>query len=134
MADPRWKNLRDVQSDVVQLLSSLLSGPLLDKLQTKDLLTDDNYESVRRKKKNDGDIEAARDLITLLKKTPTPAYESFCEALREVDGGETVLRKLQGPGKSSMLSECYIRRPHLFPALKHEKLSATAVTVPPASV
>ncbi|XP_065830865.1 uncharacterized protein [Oscarella lobularis] len=102
MADPRWKNLRDVQSDVVQLLSSLLSGPLLDKLQTKDLLTDDNYESVRRKKKNDGDIEAARDLITLLKKTPTPAYESFCEALREVDGGETVLRKLQGPAREAV--------------------------------
>ncbi|XP_065834472.1 uncharacterized protein [Oscarella lobularis] len=95
MADPGWKTLQRAQADVVQLLSGLLSGPLLDKLQAKNLLTDENYESVRRRRKNDGDTEAARDVITLLKKTPKPAYDSFCQALREVDGGETVLSVLQ---------------------------------------
>ena len=99
MADPGWKTLQRAQADVVQLLSGLLSGPLLDKLQAKNLLTDENYESVRRRRKNDGDTEAARDVIALLKKTPKPAYGSFCQALREVDGGETVLSVLQAsPG------------------------------------
>ena len=95
MADLRWNaRLRPVQHKVVPLINGLLSGLLLDALLAKNLLSDEDYESVRTMRRQNS-AEAAKDLISLLKKKAPPAFDTFCQTLRDIDGGDAILNELQ---------------------------------------
>ncbi|XP_065839980.1 receptor-interacting serine/threonine-protein kinase 4-like isoform X2 [Oscarella lobularis] len=99
MADPLWNaKLRPVQDKVVLLISGLLNCSLLDALVAKNLLSDEDYESVRAMRKQ-SNTEAARELISLLKKKPSPTFDTFCKTLRGIeDGGvsrNAILKELQ---------------------------------------
>ena len=99
MADPLWiAKLRPIQDKVVPLIGGLLNGVLLDALVAASLLSDADYENVRAKRKQ-SDLEGARELISLLKKKPSPTFDTFCETLRRIeDGGvsrDAILKELQ---------------------------------------
>ena len=101
MADPQWNaKLRPVQHKVVPLINGLLSGLLLDALLAEHLLSDEDYESVRTMRKQSSS-DAARDLISLLKKKAPPAFDTFCQTLRDIDGGDAILNVLQVATASS---------------------------------
>ena len=96
MADPKWKSLTPVWRDAVIGLSSLMGGDILDCLRSEELLTQEQYESLRnslRKQELKGDV--ARDLLEILVKTPHPHFEKFRALLdTKIEGGNSLLRQL----------------------------------------
>ena len=105
MADPKWKTLTRAQADVVLYLSNILGGSLLDSLLAEELLTEANYEKLRKMRETKIDNEVAQELVVMLKKTPPGSYDKFCEVLRGVDGGKDVYDRLKKQEGASKLSQ-----------------------------
>ena len=90
MADPKWKTrLIPVLPKAVGLLSSFLSGSLIDSLLAKECLTDPQYEEIMAElDKKTALAPVARKLFTILRKHPPPSFDRFCEALLEEGHGK----------------------------------------------
>ena len=105
MADSKWKILARAQADVVLYLSNILGGSLLDSLLAEELLTEANYEKLRKMRETKIENEVAQELVVMLKKTPPGSYDKFCKVLRNVDGRKDVYDRLMKEEGASKLSQ-----------------------------
>ena len=101
MADPKWKTrLIPVLPKAVELLSSFLSGGLIDRLLATECLTDPQYEEIMAElDKKTALAPVARRLFTILRKHPPPSFDLFCEALLQEQGKKLhdLLRQGESP-------------------------------------
>eukprot|EP00118_Oscarella_pearsei_P007238 m.34767 g.34767 ORF g.34767 m.34767 type:complete len:157 (+) comp32012_c0_seq1:366-836(+) len=99
MADPKWqRHLNPVMSRAVPLTSNLLGGKLLDKLLEAECLTSHQYDEIVRLKDKDGPDDVSRKLLMMLRRKPSPSFDTFCKVLRdpEVEEGMNLYKCLMG--------------------------------------
>eukprot|EP00118_Oscarella_pearsei_P029029 m.3501 g.3501 ORF g.3501 m.3501 type:complete len:97 (+) comp9485_c0_seq1:68-358(+) len=88
MGDSKWKQkLIPVMADAVTYLSNILPG-VLDLLVARKLITNDQYDDLRRKLGQQSKKDVARDLFSSLMKRPPPSFDLFIEVLDKFEGGK----------------------------------------------
>ena len=88
MADPKWTLLIPVADKIVPLLASAIDGAaLLDSLLSRRCLSQDQYEELLRHLRDRSREDVARELLSILRRTLPPSFDSFCAVLQEGNDG-----------------------------------------------
>ena len=136
MADSEWARcLSPHFVEVVDSLAQLDGSRFFDVLLAKSLLTIEQYDDTFRDRKSSSLKDIIRQVLARLMQKPSPSFSQFCEALKKIESGNTVLRILANTNSEVMSSAATENdRPvastakRLEPSTKRKALAAPLVT------
>ena len=105
MADSEWARcLSPHFVEVVDSLAQLDGSRIFDFLLAKSLLTIEQYDDTFRDRKSSSLKDIIRQVLARLMQKPSPSFSQFCEALKKIENGDTVLRILANTNSEVMSS------------------------------